>query len=81
MCWTGYGLALVPLAAALGTATHMAGDSLTRCGVPAALAGDDAGVPPLPAPLRFTTGKTAERWIVGPILMLSLGGILFLDLR
>ena len=73
MCWTGYGLALVPLAAALGTGTHLAGDCLTRCGCPLAW--------PLtmrefhlgwPAPLRFTTGKLAEHAIVTPLLLAAL---------
>lgn len=82
MCWTGYGLALVPLAAALGTATHLAGDSLTRCGCPLAW--------PLtmrefhlgwPAPLRFTTGKLAEHAIVTPLLLVALGLLCWHDVN
>lgn len=69
MCWTGYGLAFVPLAAALGTATHLAGDSLTRCGVPLLWPATMREFHLTPAPLRFTTGQLAEHVIVTPLLL------------
>ena len=72
MCWTGYGLALVPLAAALGCVTHLAGDALTRCGVPLAWPVTMREFHLTPAPLRFTTGKAAEHWIVSPLLLVGL---------
>ena len=72
MCWTGYGLALVPLAAALGCETHLAGDALTRCGVPLAWPVTMREFHLTPAPLRFTTGKFAEHWIVSPMLVAGL---------
>lgn len=79
MCWTGYGLALVPLAAALGCATHLAGDSLTRGGVPLLwpLSMREFHLPP--RPLRFTTGKLAEHVIVTPLLLAVLGYLIYMD--
>ena len=69
MCVTGYGLALVPLAAALGASTHVVGDMCTRCGCPLAWPTTMREFHLLPPPLRFTTGKTAEHWIVTPLLL------------
>lgn len=79
MCWTGYGLALVPLAAALGCATHLAGDSLTRCGVPLLWPATMREFHVLPHPLRFTTGKLAEHVIVTPLLIAALAVLAWHD--
>ena len=79
MVWTGYGLALVPLAAALGCATHIAGDSCTVSGCPWLWPFSDRDFHLLPEPLRFTTGKFAEHWIVGPLLLAALGFLLWRD--
>ena len=79
MVWTGYGLALVPLAAALGTACHIAGDSCTVSGCPWLWPFSDRDFHLLPEPLRFTTGKFAEHWIVGPLLLAALGFLLWRD--
>lgn len=73
MCATGYGLALVPLAAALGTGTHVAGDMLTLTGCPLAWPVTMREFHLTPRPLRFTTGASAERWIVTPTLLAALG--------
>ena len=79
MCWTGYGLALVPLAAALGSATHIAGDCCTVSGCPLLWPASGRDFHLLPGPLRFTTGKVAERWIVFPLLLAVLGFLLWRD--
>lgn len=79
MCWTGYGLALVPLAAALGTATHLAGDALTRCGIPLLWPATMREFHLLPRPLRFTTGRSVEHWIVMPLLLAALGFLVWYD--
>jgi membrane-bound metal-dependent hydrolase YbcI (DUF457 family) len=79
MCWTGYGLALVPVAAALGAGTHLAGDSLTRCGVPLAWPATMREFHALPRSMRFTTGKLAEHWIVSPLLLAALGYLIWRD--
>jgi membrane-bound metal-dependent hydrolase YbcI (DUF457 family) len=72
MMVTGYGLALVPLAAALGAATHLAGDAMTDCGIPLLWPVTLRDFHALPRPLRFTTGHAAERWLVTPGLLLLL---------
>lgn len=79
LCWTGYGLALVPLAAALGTATHLAGDSLTRCGVPLLWPATMREFHTLPRGLRFTTGHWPERWVVVPLLLAALAYLAWHD--
>ena len=79
MCWTGYGLALVPLAAALGCATHLAGDACTRCGVPILWPATMREFHLTPRPFWFTTGKTAERRVVTPLLLAALGFLLWRD--
>lgn len=72
MCWTGYGLALVPLAAALGTSSHLGGDMLTKCGCPLAWPVSMREFHLLPRHLRFATGHWPETWIVMPVLVAAL---------
>jgi len=79
MCWTGYGLALVPVAAALGCATHIGGDMLTRSGCPLAWPATLRDFHLTPRPLRFTTGKAAERWVVTPLLLAALAFLAWHD--
>jgi membrane-bound metal-dependent hydrolase YbcI (DUF457 family) len=79
MCWTGYGLALVPLAAALGASTHVVGDCATRCGCPLAWPFSMREFHLLPRPMRFTTGRAAEHVIVTPLLLAALGVLLWHD--
>ena len=73
VCLTGYDLALIPLAAALGCATHLAGDSLTRCGVPLLWPVTMREFHATPRRLWFTTGQLAERVVVTPLLLAALG--------
>lgn len=79
MVWTGYGLALVPVAAALGCSVHLVGDSMTRCGVPLAWPATMREFHLTPRFMWFTTGKAAERWVVGPLLLAALGFLLWRD--
>jgi len=79
MCWTGYGLALVPLAAALGTGTHLLGDSATRCGVPLLWPATMREFHITPRPFWFTTGKLAEHAIVTPVLVAALAVLAWHD--
>lgn len=79
MCWTGYGLALVPIAAALGTSAHLAGDALTRCGIPVFWPATMREYHLLPPGLRFTTGHWPETWVVTPLLLAALGLLLYRD--
>lgn len=74
--WTGWGLALVPLATGLGMATHICGDMLTVQGCPLLdpLTSRHFG---LPRPVGFTTGTWRETRIVVPALFLALGLLAF----
>lgn len=80
MCWTGYGLALVPVAAALGTASHLLGDSLTRCGIPLLWPATMREFHATPRFLWFTTGKLAERAVIVPALLAALAFLAWHDL-
>lgn len=67
---TSWGLALVPLAVALGCATHLAGDMMTDHGCPLAwpLSVRRAH---LPEPFAFTVGTKPEA-VVGAVLLAAL---------
>jgi membrane-bound metal-dependent hydrolase YbcI (DUF457 family) len=80
MCFTGYGLALVPLAAAVGASVHLLGDSLTRCGVPLAWPFTMREFHLTPRPLWFTTGRWPEHLIVTPLLVAALGWLAYRDI-
>jgi membrane-bound metal-dependent hydrolase YbcI (DUF457 family) len=69
--WYGYDLRLIPLATALGCATHCAGDQLTDSGVMWLYPFSQYRFK-LPEPIAFTTGSRPERWIVDPALVLLL---------
>lgn len=73
MCWTGWELVLVPVAAALGAGTHILGDSLTRSGVPLLWPATMREFHLTPRRLWFTTGKLAEHALVTPLLLAVLG--------
>jgi len=77
MCWTGYGLALVPLAAILGTSTHIAGDMATLTGCPLLWPATMHEFHVTPRPLRFTTGTLPERAIVAPLLLAALAFLIW----
>ncbi len=79
MCVTGYGLTLVPLAAALGAGTHIAGDMLTRCGCPLAWPFTMREFHLTPRRLWFTTGHWPEHVIVTPLLLAALGWLAYRD--
>jgi len=72
IAWTGWYLALIPLACGLGVVTHIAGDACTDVGVPLLwpLSLRHYG---LPRPVAFTTGHAVERFGVDPLIMLGLG--------
>jgi membrane-bound metal-dependent hydrolase YbcI (DUF457 family) len=71
IAWFGWDLALIPLACALGCATHIAGDCLTTEGCPLAwpVTMRHFG---LPRPLSFATGSWRENLVVAPALLLAL---------
>jgi membrane-bound metal-dependent hydrolase YbcI (DUF457 family) len=72
MTWTGYGVTGLWWLAALGAASHIAGDMLTRSGCPLAWPLSPRRFWLLPARARLTTGHRAERFIITPALALAL---------
>jgi membrane-bound metal-dependent hydrolase YbcI (DUF457 family) len=85
--WKGWDLALVgrghwPVLAActaLGMLAHVAGDMCTHDGCPLLypLSQHEFGL--LPEPVRITTNKLAEHWVVTPLLVAGLGYFLWKD--
>jgi membrane-bound metal-dependent hydrolase YbcI (DUF457 family) len=72
MAVTGYGLALVPLAAGLGVVAHMAADGLTKEGIPLAWPLTSRHFRWWPPPLAFTTGTRPEHAVAaGFVLVLA----------
>jgi membrane-bound metal-dependent hydrolase YbcI (DUF457 family) len=70
--WYGYGLALIPVAVALGTTVHLIGDSATASGVMWLYPMSQHRFHFLPGRAAFTTGTRPETWIVDPLLTLAL---------
>lgn len=62
----------LPVATAIGCAVHLAGDALTRDGIPLLWPLSRRDFHLLPPFLRFTTGKFAEHWIVSLLLLIAL---------
>ena len=85
MIWKSWDLALarhVPVLAicvALGMLAHIAGDMLTHDGCPLLypLSGYDFGL--LPQPVRITTNKLAERWVISPLLLAAFAYFVWRD--
>ena len=76
--WTGFGIATLGWAVALGATTHIAGDALTDEGVPLLWPLSRKHIRFLPEPLAFTTGTRPERWLVAPLLLVALAWLAFL---
>jgi membrane-bound metal-dependent hydrolase YbcI (DUF457 family) len=74
--WTGWGLALIPIAVALGCSTHIAGDGLTDSGVPLLWPVSQYRFKWWPEPLAFSTGTRPES-AVAFVLVLMLGALAF----
>jgi membrane-bound metal-dependent hydrolase YbcI (DUF457 family) len=85
--WKGWDLVLVtpwnlPVLAVcvtLGMLAHLAGDMCTHDGCPLLypLSRDEFGL--LPEPVRITTNKLAEHWVVSPLLIAGLAYFLWRD--
>jgi membrane-bound metal-dependent hydrolase YbcI (DUF457 family) len=70
--FAGYGLTLIPVAVAIGCATHIAGDLLTDSGCMLWFPLSKRRFHLLPEPLAFTTGTRPELLIVDPALVIAL---------
>jgi membrane-bound metal-dependent hydrolase YbcI (DUF457 family) len=67
--FAGIGLALVPLACAIGWSTHICGDMLTESGCMLGYPLSKHRFHLLPGDLAFTTGTRPETLIVDPLLL------------
>jgi membrane-bound metal-dependent hydrolase YbcI (DUF457 family) len=86
--WKSWDLALVtpwhvPLIAvclALGMLAHIAGDMITHYGCPLLypVSRHDFGL--LPQPVRITTNKLAEHWVISPLLLAALAYFTWRDI-
>ena len=85
MIWKGWALITprnVPILAVcvvLGMLAHIAGDMCTHDGCPLLypLSRHEFGL--LPEPMRITTNKLAERWLVSPLLLAGLAYLVWRD--
>jgi membrane-bound metal-dependent hydrolase YbcI (DUF457 family) len=85
--WKGWDLALVtshhlPMLAVgtvLGMLAHIAGDMCTHDGCPLLYPFSRHEFGLLPEPIRITTNKLAEHWVVSPLLVAGLAYLLWRD--
>ena len=70
---------MLALCVALGMLAHIAGDMCTHDGCPLLypLSRHEFGL--LPQPVRITTNKLAEHWVVSPLLIASLAYFVWRD--
>ena len=77
---TPWHVSVLAVCVPLGMLAHIAGDMLTHDGCPLLypLSRYDFGL--LPEPMRITTNKLAERWVISPLLLIALAYFLWRDL-
>jgi len=77
---TPWHVSVLAVCVCLGMLAHIAGDMLTHDGCPLLypLSRYDFGL--LPEPVRITTNKLAERWVISPLLLIALAYFLWRDL-
>jgi membrane-bound metal-dependent hydrolase YbcI (DUF457 family) len=76
---TSWNVPVLAVCVAVGMLAHVAGDMCTHDGCPLLypLSRHDFGL--LPEPVRITTNKLAEHWIVSPLLLAGLAYFLWRD--
>jgi membrane-bound metal-dependent hydrolase YbcI (DUF457 family) len=76
---TPWHVSVLAVCVCLGMLAHIAGDMLTHDGCPLLypLSRYDFGL--LPEPIRITTNKLAERWVISPLLLIALAYFLWRD--
>src|SRR5689334_23375686 len=76
---TPWHVSVLAVCVCLGMLAHIAGDMLTHDGCPLLypLSRFDFGL--LPEPMRITTNKLAERWVISPLLLIALAYFLWRD--
>jgi membrane-bound metal-dependent hydrolase YbcI (DUF457 family) len=66
---------------ALGMLAHIAGDMCTHDGCPLLYPASRYEFGLLPGPIRITTNKIAEHWIVSPLLIAGLAYFIWRDVN
>jgi membrane-bound metal-dependent hydrolase YbcI (DUF457 family) len=76
---TSWHVPVLAVSVALGMLAHLAGDMLTHDGCPLLypLSRQEFGL--LPEPVRITTNKLAERWVISPLLLIALAYFIYRD--
>ena len=76
---TSWHVPVLAVSVALGMLAHLAGDMLTHDGCPLLypLSRYEFGL--LPEPVRITTNKLAERWVISPLLLIGLAYFIYRD--
>ena len=76
---TAWHVPVLAVCVALGMVAHVAGDMLTHDGCPLLypLSRYEFGL--LPEPIRITTNKLAERWVISPLLLIGLAYFVWRD--
>jgi membrane-bound metal-dependent hydrolase YbcI (DUF457 family) len=76
---TPWHIPVLAVSVALGMLAHLAGDMLTHDGCPLLypLSRYEFGL--LPEPVRITTNKLAERWVISPLLLAGLAYFIYRD--
>ena len=76
---TSWHVPVLAVCVALGMVAHVAGDMLTHDGCPLLypLSRYEFGL--LPEPVRITTNKLAERWVISPLLLIGLAYFIYRD--
>jgi len=76
---TAWHVPVLAVCVALGMVAHVAGDMLTHDGCPLLypLSRYEFGL--LPEPVRITTNKLAERWVISPLLLIGLAYFIYRD--
>jgi membrane-bound metal-dependent hydrolase YbcI (DUF457 family) len=77
ICWKGWNLTLIPVAAGVGTATHIVGDMLTTEGCPLLWPFTLAHFKILPRPFSFRTGSWREHVVLVPLLFVALAWLAY----
>ena len=70
---------MLALCTVLGMVAHVAGDMCTHDGCPLLYPASQQDFGLLPEPVRITTNKLAEHWVVTPLLLAGLGYFLWKD--
>jgi membrane-bound metal-dependent hydrolase YbcI (DUF457 family) len=77
---TSWHVPLIGLATAIGCVAHIAGDELTHGGCPLLYPVSDHEFHLLPRPLRITTAKITESYVIFPVLTGALALVIWSDI-